>query len=227
MVIAPFSSAGGAARGAAARRVGVALAAAVLFVGLACDRARPAAPSSDGPAPSVAPTLSVAPPAATPPSPAPTASSLPAPAEPATRVTSRDGQLELISTPVQAIHTHGGDAAKLGRFRLSAVNRGGRSRRLKFEGVTYLTGHSCQEAPKHVSARPKPQLLVNDGDEDPRAGGLEVTLVAGEQVLSAQFDSVEAYYTHCDQFAFVGRFSVDGRESMDLLVKIEVTREEP
>jgi hypothetical protein len=191
---------------------------------VACDRTPAASPAPDAPASTVRVPL---PTTAPDPPPAPSAPPPPAPQQ-AGIARSQDGTLTLASQPIRAIHTHGGDEAKIGRFTLSARNTSARERRIELSKLEYRTGHSCDEPPTTVSARPKPQLLVPEADDDPRPPSTSgVVPPKSELRFSAQFDSVGAYYTHCDKFALVAWFVLDGKETVQLEVALHVEREDP
>ncbi len=187
-----------------------------------CDRTPASAPNEDGSKPSVA-----VPPAA--PTPAPSSSPPVASATaPSSLGVSADGTLKLTAAPVHATHTHGGEEARIGHFRLIVKNTAARQRKLTLTRLEYRTGHSCSEPPTKVSARPKPQALIRDDDEDPRPLSTSATIPAKSEVkLKADFDSVGAYYTHCDQFGLFAVFSVDDKETLQLKVEIHVEREDP
>lgn len=193
---------------------------------VACDRTPAASPGPDAPASTVGVPAVSATSTATPVTSAPV--SAPRAPQAAGTAQSRDGKLTLAAQPIYAIHTHGGDEAKIGRFTLSARNTSARERRIELTKLEYRTGHSCDEPPTKVSARPKPQLLVPDEDHDPRPPSTSgVVPPKSELKFSAQFDSVGAYYTHCDRFALVAWFVLDASETVQLEVALHVEREEP
>ena len=95
---------------------------------------------------------------------------------------SADGTLKLTATPVHAIHTHGGEEAKIGSFKFSVKNTAARERKLTLTKLEYRKGHSCSEPPTKVSARPNPQALIRDDDEDPRPLSTNATIPAKGEV---------------------------------------------
>lgn len=189
----------------------------------ACDRTPAASPSPDAPTA----TVSVGAASAAPrPTPRPSASA--ENAWPGSSAASRDGTLRLRAQAVSAFHTHGGEEAQVGRFLLSVTNTGSRERRLTLSKLVYLTGHSCDEPPSTVRAHPKPELLVRDDDHDLRPPSTTgVVPPKSEVVFSAQFESVGAYYTHCDRFGLVASFVIDEQEAVLVGVEIRVQREDP
>ncbi len=151
----------------------------------------------------------------------------PTPAVPGT-VVSRDGTLSLEARPIHAIHSHRGPPAQVGRFLVTVRNSGREPRRVTFRAVALLTGQSCDEPASAVRSRPKPELLVRDDDHDLRPPSTTGSVAAGTSVtFSAQFESVNVTYTHCDSFALLAEFSIDDAETLQLRAALRVTREDP
>lgn len=197
---------------------------------VACERTPASDPAREA---AVTPATVVAPAAATAPSAAPAAT--PASTVTATgwisastRAVTRDGELSISGNDGHAIHTHGGDAAPLGRATFTVKNDSARVRTVTAKQVEFLTGHDCKQPPTKVRSRPKLERVVPESDHDERPPSLSFAVPAKSEVkLRVSFESVQAYTTHCDRFAFRVSFDVDGKETVAAVAEIKVEREEP
>lgn len=111
------------------------------------------------------------------------------------------------------IHTHGGDAAKIGRMEVRVFNASGRSLNVKALRVEWLTDYGCGVP------RPSGPPLAVQGYEPQ-------VLAPGTQKLSVRFAQQDAYQAHCDVFASRVHLEVDGRPIV-VTSEHRVTREEP
>ncbi len=220
-------------RAQALRAIGTLGPALVAALTLGCERTPASDPAREmAPEPARAPVAPViAPPlkSAAAPSAAPVvAVAAPAPASASTTEKSADGELTIAGQDGFAIHTHGGDAARLGRVTVTVKNDSARVRRLTVKQVEFLTGHDCKAPPTKVTSRPKLERVVDEGDHDERPASLKFALPPkSETKLRVSFASVEAYTTHCDRFAFRVSFDVDGSETLAPVAEVRVEREEP
>lgn len=123
-----------------------------------------------------------------------------------------------------AIHEHGGPGAKLGSFRFELENLGQVPRRVRVPSVEFLTGHDCARPPTSVRARPPVSAIAVE--EGPRQSELEVRALSRVTLVVFLAENVEAYYTHCDRFAFRAKVLVD-EEMFEVASEVKVSRESP
>lgn len=121
-----------------------------------------------------------------------------------------------------ARHTHGGEPAHLGtaRFTVSCAS----ATTLGVEHIEFLMGGDCAALPSRVASAPKVGGLMVEGM---KASALTVTIPAGKPTaLDVSFPAVDAYYVHCDRFAFRVSFRAGG-ELLVATAETNVEREEP
>ena len=122
-----------------------------------------------------------------------------------------------------ALHTHGGDPARLANalFKVTIGERG--PVKITVTEVAYVTSHNCDVAPAKIRSKPMFGGIWVAGAK-PEKSSREITLQPkSEQVVSVEFTAVEAYYTHCDRFAFRVSFAVDD-EPLVVVAETNISR---
>lgn len=126
-----------------------------------------------------------------------------------------------------ARHTHGGAAAKLGGATFEVEFSGMKSpTTLTATKVEYLTSHSCDTAPDAVHSTFAPAGLWVDGPEAKDSAPV-VAIAPGKSQVHVTFPAVEAYYTHCDFFAFRVTFVAGGDTTLVATAQTDVARITP
>lgn len=138
--------------------------------------------------------------------------------------TASNADWEIVGRDGLARHTHGGPAARLGHAEFRVTYRGRDAGELSVSRVEFLTGHDCVAPPATVQSEPAFGGLFTSGMSE-SASKLEVKPARPVDV-SVSFPAVEAYYVHCDRFAFRVVF-VAGGEALVVVAETNVTREEP
>lgn len=124
-----------------------------------------------------------------------------------------------------ARHLHAGPPARLGgaTFRVTFAGEGPAP--LTVTGIEFLSGDSCDTPPAEVRSRPRfGGLFPLDGSL--RESVPVLTVAPGTVEVDVGFESVEAYYTWCDRFAFRVRFDAGG-QPLAAVAETVVTRVEP
>ncbi len=131
--------------------------------------------------------------------------------------------VELRPQKSHAIHEHGGDPAHLYAARFVAHNAGTRRASVSVVRVVFLAGNSCAAFPSQVRSSPKVDgISIGSGG----AIAARVTVPPGDTPLTVEFAPVDAYYTHCNRFAFRVTFDVDGAQ-VQSTAETEVSRVDP
>lgn len=147
--------------------------------------------------------------------------------EPAnTAANTRAGTMTITGQTGNAIHEHGGDAARLSLARFEVKNASDAPVSIGVTHIVFLTGHGCDAPPaRHASEPVFAGLFVNDGTM--AASAPRVTVAQAKTALvDVGFPGVEAYYTYCDRFAFEVTFDVGG-EPVTAIAETNVTRIDP
>jgi hypothetical protein len=132
------------------------------------------------------------------------------------------GSLTIEGQTGWAIHTHGGEAARLRTARFSVRNRGKKAATVSVERVSFLTGHTCDEAP--AERRSEPTFVGLRSGEKSSTPALAVP-PRSKVAFTVEFSPVEAYYSWCDRFAFEVAFRI-GDEQVVVVAETEVQRED-
>lgn len=104
-------------------------------------------------------------------------------------------------------HTHGGRPASLGHVRLTVALASGGTGSLTLGAVRLLRSHGCDQVPELTGASLKPGGLLGPAME---ASALTIQLAPGEHEVSVGFESMPAYQSWCDRFAFAIDLIADG-----------------
>jgi hypothetical protein len=124
-----------------------------------------------------------------------------------------------------AHHTHGGAPAQLGHARFRVQYDGEVPVVMTVRRIEYVTGRDCDAPPAEVSATPAfGGLFPEDGSRTESVRALPVS--PGTLEVTVGFEWVEAYYVHCDRFAFRVTFDVGGLPLV-ATAETQVIREEP
>jgi hypothetical protein len=124
-----------------------------------------------------------------------------------------------------AIHTHGGDAAHLSQARFVAKNSTSRRVSFRVNSAEFLTSNKCDVAPYEPRRAITPVRLVRAGTtQDPLF--VSVAPMAEVEFTVVFAPAVDAYYTHCNRFAFRIRGSSNGTP-MEITSETHVQREDP
>jgi len=141
-----------------------------------------------------------------------------------TSVNSTDGHLRISGQTGNARHTHGGKAAQLGEARFRVQHDRKAPITLSVNKIVFLRGHSCDKPPTDPVSEPAFGGILLEGAVESKQ---TVSIPPGKEVsLNIGFQPVEAYYTHCDRFAFAVTFQA-GDEALDVLAETNVMRMEP
>lgn len=124
-----------------------------------------------------------------------------------------------------AIHTHGGEAAHLSQARFVAKNNTHKRVSFRVTSVEFLTSHRCDVAPSEPRRPVTPlRLSPASAPQDALFAGVEPLAQVEFTVVFAP--AVDAYYTHCNRFAFRIRGSANGTP-LEVLSETHVQREDP
>lgn len=125
-----------------------------------------------------------------------------------------EGQAVVVEgTDQRHLHTHGGDAARIGSMRLRAYNPLARALAYSVQAVEWLTSHDCG-LPGAVAGRPKLRGVTRGA------------LPSGQSDIDVSFATQPAYQAYCDRFASRVVLRVEGK-SMAITVEHQVTRVNP
>lgn len=127
-----------------------------------------------------------------------------------------------------AMCTHGGEPAHLGEATFLVARQGDATPpsagALTVTRIEYLTGDACEPPPSSVHSEPVfAGLFVRGMSESARS----VTVAPGNPIrVEVGFPAVDAYYVHCDRFAFRVTFQA-GPHTLTAVAETNVTRVEP
>lgn len=143
-----------------------------------------------------------------------------------THATNAAGVVTITGQPSTAIHTHGGAPATLSDARFEVKNLGAQPVSVTVAKIVFLRGRSCEAPPTDRAAEPTfGGLFVSDGTLQESVKQL-IVAPAATVVVDVGFTGVEAYYSHCDRFAFEVAFDVGG-ERLTAIAETNVTRVDP
>lgn len=178
--------------------------AVMILTGIACTRTEtPPSP----PAATVAVSAVSAPPIAT----------LPAPAA-----------LRIVGLTDHAMHTHGGDPARVTVARFEIENTGDVAQEVTLDGVDFLSDHGVQPCTGPATTFRK-KLATRGVRLGGSAGDFASSVVVpfhAKSVVEVGFDPAEAYYSYCDTFGFRAHFRTGGG-AVTAVANLKVSRVDP
>lgn len=141
-----------------------------------------------------------------------------------TTATSADGKIHISGETGNAQHTHGGAAAKLSGASFRVQHDRKEPIALSVKKIVFLRGYSCEKEPSEPRAEPVFNVMsLGESAESHQT----LSVAAKKEVrVTIGFHPVEAYYTHCNRFAFAVTFQV-GDEDLVAVAETNVMRVAP
>ncbi len=123
------------------------------------------------------------------------------------------GSVAVIGVPGYAIHTHGGDAAAIGRGAFHVYNRGSTAAHVTLRSAVWLHDSQCN-VPGDPLALPTATLAP------------AVVPARGDVEIAVEFPAQHAYQSWCDRFGVAVELDVDGK-TVRTATEIHVSRVDP
>jgi hypothetical protein len=123
------------------------------------------------------------------------------------------GALAVIGVPGYAIHTHGGDAAAIGRGSFHLYNRGTTAAHVTLRSAAWLHDSQCNVPGDPVAL----QTATLAPAIAPARGDIEIAV---------EFPAQHAYQSWCDRFGVAVELDVDGK-TLRTATEIHVSRVDP
>ncbi len=143
-----------------------------------------------------------------------------------THATNAAGSVTITGKPSTSLHTHGGAPATLNDARFEVKNSSAEPVSVTVAKIVFLTGSSCETPPTERRSEPTFGGLFVSGGTQPESVKQLVVAPSATVVVDVGFSGVEAYYSHCDRFAFEVAFDVGG-ERLTAIAETNVTRVDP
>jgi hypothetical protein len=140
-----------------------------------------------------------------------------------TTATAPGGLLAVTGTDSHARHTHGGAPAWVGRATFAVRWDGDAATSLSVDSLSFLRGRDCDAPPSEATPLTVGGLITPTMTE--RAETIELSPGTTVEVTIG-FPAVEAYYIHCDRFAFQATLHAGGQAAV-AVAEVMVVRVEP